>query len=67
MLTKTDLEQIGLLIDKRVEPLNKEVSSMRKEMRQGFKRVDRKINIVISGFDSEILDLRSRTSRIENH
>lgn len=80
MLTKTDLEQIRLLIreeiqretrkiiqevvppmiQKELAPLRREIDILRKETRAGFRRIDRKINIVISGFDSEILDIRKR-------
>ncbi len=68
MLTKTDLglirqlirEEVPPMIQKELIPLRREIDSLRKEMHKEFKRVNRKINIVISGFDTEILDTKKR-------
>ena len=76
MLTKNDLSQIRSLmqeeirkiireevppmIQKEIDPLTRRLDSLEKKVDKGFKQVEQKINIVISGFDSEILDLKKR-------
>ena len=59
MLTKNDLKEIAKLI----EPINKDIKTLKKDMAQT--RND--IKVIISYFDREYVELRKRIDRIEEH
>jgi len=63
MLTSTDLEKIGNLVTKKIEPLSKDVKTIKSDI----VHIRRDINMVIGAFDREYLDLRKRIDRIEDH
>ncbi len=74
MLTKEDLSQIGNVVDsklnKRLEPFEKRFGSIDKKLNSLDKDVTyirKSINVDISGFDKEYLDLRKRVEQIEKH
>jgi len=60
MLTKTDLKKIDNLLDKRfkieLKPIKSDISKIRKD-----------IDVIISLFDREYVNLRQRVERIEEH
>lgn len=43
------------------------LSSLDKKMNQGFKSVDKKLNVIINYFDHQDIDVRKRLNRIELH
>lgn len=71
MLTKTDLNQIRLLmreeitlmVKKEIIPLKKDVSGLKDEVNAMRKDLKSIVNV----FDIEILDLRTRMLRVEKH
>lgn len=70
MLTKNDLQQIGIVIDEKLKPvkrditiLTKDVSTLKKDVAQT--RTD--VKVLISYFDREYVELRKRIDRIEEH
>jgi hypothetical protein len=67
MLTKNDLQQIGSLIDnkldKKLEPLKKDLATMKKDTSQTRKDV----KVLIAYFDREYIEPRKRIDRIEEH
>ncbi len=60
MLTKTDLQAIDGIVANRIreelKPVKKDISKMRKD-----------IDVMLSLFDREYVDLRTRVERIEEH
>ena len=77
MLTKTDLLQIRKVVREEIESTNRtvkilqyEVSIIKKDV-QGLKKdmakVKKDLNLVVSFFDHEYLDLQKRIERIENY
>lgn len=77
MLTKTDLQAIDKLFTKRlddaivhqIDPLitKRTDEIVTKRISQALKPVNRKLDLVISFFDREIVTLRKRVDRIEDH
>lgn len=81
MLTKQDIELIGEVVDqtveKRVEPLGKELVNLSKNLAdfgKQLKVMNRKLNRVAKDvswmskeFDTEIVQTRRRVDRIEKH
>ncbi len=56
MLTDEDLGKIDKLITVKLRPLESDITKVRKDM-----------NVIISYFDHEYLDLRKRVERIEEY
>jgi len=70
MLTKIDLEKIGLLIDFKLEKSLKKALrgvTRKKDLQLMENRLTRRINLVADYCDSNIIDLEKRTDRIEKH
>lgn len=63
MLTKTDLVQIGNVIDSKLKPIQKDIKTMKSDIAQTRKDV----KVIISYFDREYVDLRKRVELIEEH
>ncbi len=53
-------EEVPLMIQKETTLLKKEIDGLRKEVKKEFKWVNGRINLVISGFASDIHELRKR-------
>ena len=56
MLTKSDLQQIDRLLEKRINTVKEDVAQIRKD-----------VKIIVNFFDKEYLALRKRVERIEEH
>jgi hypothetical protein len=56
MLTKTDLTKLDKLISKRLKPIKSDIAKIRKD-----------IDVIVSLFDREYMDIRRRIERIEDH
>jgi len=71
MLTQSDLQAIGKIIDEKLNPLEakltKKISAQGKKTDRGFKSVDRKLDVIINYFDHQDIDIRKRLNRIELH
>ena len=67
MLTKSDIQQIGDVVDqklnKRLDPIEKGIKSLKKDMRYLTKTVD----IIAKNYDLEDAKLKVRVSKIEHH
>ena len=67
MLTKTDLSQIGKVIDERLdeklEPVKKDLTSLKKDVKYLKKTVD----IIVANYDEADVKLERRVKRIEHH
>lgn len=75
MLTQNDLHAIGKIINETLDSrlplvenkLIKKISSLDKKMNQGFKSVDKKLDVIINYFDHQDIDIKKRLNRIELH
>lgn len=68
MLTKTDLQAIDNLIVKRVdEVVTKRIREEHKPIRKDISKMRKDIDVMLSLFDREYVNLRSRVERIEEH
>lgn len=83
MLTKSDLQAIGRIVDERLDARlknyptkdyldNRLKSALRgiahkKDLRAMENRIIKKINLVSDHADSRLVDLEKRTNRIETH
>ncbi len=67
MLTKTDLQQIGNVVEEKLEerlkPVEKDLTYLKKKMR----RMDKTLSLVARKFDEGDVALAKRIDRIENH
>ncbi|MBI4098167.1 MAG: hypothetical protein HY426_03950 [Candidatus Levybacteria bacterium] len=63
MLTKTDLQQIGEVIDIKLEPVKKDLKVLKKDVNYLKKSVD----LVVKKYDEGDVALGKRVSRIEEH
>lgn len=64
MLTKTDLKDIGNLLDER---LDKQFKIKFKPIKSDISKIRKDIDVIISLFDREYINLRQRIERIEEH
>lgn len=78
MLTKADLKEVKNaakegtrnILTAELRPLRKDVSELKsdlKDVKKDILKMRKDIDIIISLFDSEYLNLRERIERIENH
>lgn len=77
MLTKTDLNQIGNVIDKRLEPIREDVLGLRqgvgdlqkdmKYLRKKVNRIDKTVSLTVKNYDEGDVKLERRIRRIEQH
>lgn len=56
MLTKSDLKEINTLLTRQLKPIKTDVSKTRKD-----------VDVMLSMFDREYVELRRRVDRIEEH
>ena len=64
MLTKTDLKDIGNLLDER---LDKQFKIKLKPIKSDISKIRKDIDVIVSLFDREYINLRQRIERIEEH
>lgn len=71
MLTKNDLQQIGELLDTKLEEkLEEKLEPIKKEQKQVKKKLNKMsndINLVVRTFDKDIMQNRKRIERLEDH
>ncbi len=81
MLTKTDLKQIGNLIDtkldNRLQPINNNIANINKNLtnvnkdlkylKKKVNRIDKTVSIVVKNYDEADVQLHRRVRRIEQH
>ncbi|HUD20428.1 MAG TPA: hypothetical protein VMR81_08360 [Patescibacteria group bacterium] len=76
MLTKTDLQAIDNLVTKRVNEaidtrvgdiVTKRIREELKPMKEDIVKIRKDINVIVSFFDREYTNLRTRVERIEEH
>ncbi len=67
MLTKSDLQQIGGVIDerlgKRLNPIEKDLKDVKKIVR----KIEKTVDVVIDHFDREIVRTQKRVAIIEDN
>lgn len=62
MLTKTDLVEIGKLLDDRLE---KKLNSKLSPLKDDIAEIRKDQKLIVSFFDKEYLDIRKRVEKIE--
>lgn len=81
MLTKTDLNQIGQVIDERLdeklEPIKKDLSCLKidvtdlkkdvKYLKKKVNRIDKTIDLIVANYDEADIKLERRVKKIEHH
>lgn len=81
MLTKTDLNQIGSVIDRKLEPIRKDLNRIgdvideklapvRKDLtclKKKVSRIDRTVNLIVRNYDEADVKLQRRVRKIEHH
>lgn len=68
MLTKTDLKQIDKLLTKRISSeTSKSVKKELKPIKSDMSKVRKDVDVIITLFDREYVDLRKRVEAIEEH
>ncbi len=63
MLTKKDLEQIGDVIEAKLEPVKKGVFEVKKRVR----KIEKTTDVVAKMFNEDDMKLSRRITRIEDH
>ena len=63
MLTKSDLEQIGNVVDEKLEVVKKDLKYLKKKVN----RIDKTVSIVVRKYDEGDVRLEKRVRRIEDH
>jgi hypothetical protein len=81
VLTKEDLIQIGNLVRTEIQteiaPLKADVHSLKldvgklkvdvRSLKSDVKKIRKDINVIVSSFDSDYIELRTRVESIEDH
>lgn len=66
MLTKNDLNQIGVVIHEEVRPIvQEEIKSAIKPLKEDMSQIRKDMKVIVNFFDKEYLELRKRVERIE--
>lgn len=67
MLTKSDLNQIGNVIDEKLEkgldPIKKDLKYLKKKVN----RIDKTVSLIVRNYDEADVKLQRRVSKIEQH
>lgn len=63
MLTKTDLNQIGNVVDGKLEPVKEDLKYLKKKVN----RIDKTVEIIVKNYDEGDVKLARRIKRIEQH
>lgn len=63
MLTKSDLNQIGNVVDEKLEPVKKDIKYLKKKVN----RIDKTLDLVVKKYDEEDVRVQKRVKRIETH
>lgn len=64
MLTKSDLKEIDRVVSKRIKT---EIKTELKPIKSDISKMRKDIDVLISLFDRDYVDLRNRVERIEEH
>ena len=68
MLTKSDLNEIDLIVSKRIHTETKGIIKEElKSIKEDVSQTRKDIKTIINFFDREYLELRKRVERIESH
>jgi len=77
MLTKSDLQQIGNVVDERLKPIENRLGNVEnrlgnieghlKVVKKDVSQLKKTLSIVIKNYDEADVKLSRRVSRIENH
>lgn len=81
MLTKTDLNQIGQVIDEKLDSklkpvkkdltcLKEDATSLRKDvkyLKKKINRIDKTVNLIVADYDEADVKLQRRVGKIEEH
>lgn len=81
MLTKSDLKQIGNVVDQRLEqglePIKKDLGSLKEDvgnlkedmkyLKKKVNRIDKTVSLVVKNYDEGDVKLARRVKRIEEH
>ncbi|MBI4091975.1 MAG: hypothetical protein HY427_02110 [Candidatus Levybacteria bacterium] len=78
MLTKSDLQKIGSVVDdrletkleKKLEPIKKDLTDVKKDikyLRKKVNKIDKTVSVLVERSDREETLLKQRVKRIEEH
>lgn len=70
MLIKSDLQQIGNVVDDKLKPVKKDLTDVKKDLTDVKKRVrniEKTVDVMAGLFDAEDVRLAKRVSIIEKH
>ena len=74
MLTKNDLDQIGQVVDEKLdgklEPVRKDLGSLKSDLnylKKKVNRIDRTVNSIVKNYDEGDVKLDRRVRKIEQH
>lgn len=77
MLTKSDLNQIGNVIDNKLEPIKKDLTILKtdvtilnkdvKYLKKKVNRIDRTVSLIVKNYDEADVKLEKRVRKIEHH
>lgn len=62
-LTKSDLEQIGSVIEEKIKPLESEI----KDIKKSVKKIEVNVESMLGFLDEQDVKLHKRVTRIEKH
>lgn len=63
MLTKSDIEQIGSVIENKLEPVKKDLKSLKRKVN----KIDKTLDVVVKNYDEGDVRLERRVRKIEQH
>lgn len=69
-LTKSDLLQIGKVIENKLEPVRKDISEVKSDLKDVKKRVrktEKTVDVIARLYDAQDVKLAKRVVRIEQH
>lgn len=77
MLTKSDLKQIGTIVEEKVGPIRRDVASVKEDvasvkedvkyLRKKVNRIDKTVSIIVKNYDEGDVQLGRRVKTIEDH
>lgn len=77
MLSKTDLNHIGNVIEEKLEPIREDVLGLKqgvddlqkdmKYLKKKINRIDKTVSLVVKNYDEEDVKLARRVRKIEQH
>ncbi|MEK7451180.1 MAG: hypothetical protein AAB662_04565 [Patescibacteria group bacterium] len=70
MLTKSDLSQIGNVIEEKLEPIKKDLTGLKKDvkyLKKKVNRIDKTVSLTVKNYDEADVKLGRRVTKIEAH